>query len=132
MQPRSIALQILWWTEIIVSLRILLFFLPVLINKYISPQVAPSHIEDWGAVFLTFALLCYLLTGVLSLMGTRLWRLFHLLSVAVVVVMTLGFMQILSKANAPIKIAYFFPLIISVVIAVLVLLQKENKTAEKG
>jgi hypothetical protein len=129
MKQRSITLQILWWTEIIVSLRVLLFFLPVLINQYITPQIAPPRSEDWGIVFMTFAMLLYLLTGVSSLMGMRLWRFFHVLSCAVVAVMTWGYWQMLLQSGVEMKMVYIVPLVIAVVITIIVFWQREPKNS---
>ena len=62
MKANSLGLQILWWAEIVVGARALLFFVPVMINKWQMRGMSPYVLEDWCLWVVTFASLLYFLS----------------------------------------------------------------------
>ena len=46
MNGKPVGLTILWWVEAIVSLRVMLFSAPVMINKYLAKSFTLSDLND--------------------------------------------------------------------------------------
>lgn len=116
MDGKSVGLKILCWSEVIISLRVLLFSIPVMINKYSAGRFSLSHIEDQFIGLLSLTAVLYFFVGILSLAGNALWRAAHLLAVVLVLSFTLASVKISGQALA-VENAYFsLPLLFSVIV----------------
>ena len=111
MKSNSLGLQILWWAEIVVSARALLFFVPVMISKWQARSLSPYVLEDWFLWVVTFAALLYFLIGIVSVLGHKLWRIFHAVAMLVVVLLTFGSWNISHQQQVPLPFFCFFPTI---------------------
>ncbi len=116
MGGNSLKLKILWWTEVIISARALMFFVPVLIDTYLTKGFVPGLLDHLFMVVAAFAALFYLFIGFISLLGHKLWRLFHFVGVLVVASLTAGLCHVVRQARMPVKFIYFVPVILAVMI----------------
>lgn len=119
MGGNSVGINILWWSETIIALRVLLFSLPVIINKSLAKTFVVSNINDRFIAVLTVAALFYCVVGVSSIFGHRYWKSVHLLAAIFTGVLTLGSIYILEQPATKIGVYYFTPIIFSVVIALI-------------
>lgn len=118
MPAKPLGLQMLWWAEIVVSARALLFLLPVMINKWQDQSLSPHSADDWFLWVATFASLFYLLVGIVALLGHRLWKMFHYVAALVVVALTAGLVNKTVENHAAVNSAYWFPLIFAVIMTI--------------
>lgn len=109
MKSNSLGLQILWWAEIVVGARALLFLAPVMISKWQVRSVSPAAPEDWFLWVAMFAAALYFLIGIVSLLGHRLWRVFHAVAMVIVLLMTFGLWNISSRQQVPLPFFYLLP-----------------------
>jgi hypothetical protein len=116
MGGNSLKLKILWWAEVIISARALVFFVPVLIDKYLTKSFVQGLLDHLFIVVAAFAALFYLFIGIVSLLGHKFWRLFHFVGVAVVASLTAGLCDVVQRVHMPLKPVYFVPMIFAVVI----------------
>ncbi len=66
MKSNSLGLQILWWAEIVVGARALLFLIPVMISKWQIRSLSPSVLEDWFLWVVMAASALYFFIGIAS------------------------------------------------------------------
>ena len=118
MPQRSLAFIILGGIEIIVSLRVLFFCLPVLINNYRLHVFSSNIAADGFIVISTISSIVYLMVGLVTLLRYRLWRFFHYLAVIVIVILTLGLMKLIMGTPGAYSPVYFFPLIFSLAVLI--------------
>ena len=118
MATNSLALQMLWWAEIVVGARTLLFLVPVLISRWQEQNLLPSSVDDWFLRVAAFSSLFYLLVGVFSILGHRLWRFFHYLGLVLVGILTAGVMQVAARRQAPVYPAYWLPVVFALAMTV--------------
>lgn len=111
MKANSLGLQILWWVEIVVGARALLFFVPVMIHKWQTRSMSPHVLEDWFLWVATFAALLYFLIGIVSLAGHKLWRVFHAAAMVIVVLLTFGLWNISDQQRVALPLPYLLPAI---------------------
>lgn len=107
-------MKILWWAEVIISARALVFFIPVLIDKYLTRGLVPGLIDNLFIAVAAFAASFYLLVGIVSLLGHKLWRLFHWMGVIVVASLTAGLFYVVQEARMSFKFIYFVPVVLAV------------------
>lgn len=130
MEKKSVGLTILCWSEMIISLRVLLFSVPVMINKYSAGSMSLSNIEDQFIGILTLTAVLYFVVGLLSVTGNKFWSAAHLLAVVLVLLFTSASFKI-SGGTLTSKDAYFsLPLLFSVMVTTLAgILGRTKKTA---
>lgn len=109
MKANSLGLQILWWAEIVVGARALLFFVPVMISKGQIRSVSPYALEDWFMWVAAFASLLYFLIGIVSLLGHNLWRIFHVLAMLIVALLTFGLWNVSTRQQVSLPLFYLLP-----------------------
>ena len=109
MKANSLGLQILWWAEIVVGARALLFFVPVMISKWQLRSLSPYALEDWFMWVAAFASLFYFLIGIVSLLGHKLWRVFHAAAMLIVMLLTFGLWNISTQRQVSLPLLYLLP-----------------------
>lgn len=109
MKANSLGLQILWWAEIVVGARALLFFVPVMISKWQLRVLTPYALEDWFLWVATFASLLYFLIGIVSLLGHKLWRVFHAVAMLIVMLLTFGLWNMSAQRHIFFPLFYLLP-----------------------
>jgi len=117
-QNKSVGLKILSWGEIVVSARILLFCVPVFINKILEKSLYPEKVDDWFMVILATVALLYFILGIASITGYKLWRTFHYLVLVLVVFLTFGLLRQVAIDAVQLHWVYLSPVIFSVVVTV--------------
>ncbi len=126
MSKPSVGAIILWWMEAIVSIRVLLFTVPVLINKQMTALPEGFGGGEGFIVMITVAAALYLFTGLASIIGHKLGQVFHYLAAGVVVVMTAGLVIKSSGAAGGFHAGYLVPSIIAIVFSVLAFVLTKN------
>ncbi len=120
MEKKSVGLRILCWGEIVVSLRVLLFSLPVMINKNSAGSFSLDNLDDRFIGLLTLTAVLYFFVGVLAITGNKLWKAVHYLAVVLVLLFTLATVKVSGQALALESTGYYsLPLLFSVIITVL-------------
>ena len=109
MRANSLGSQILWWVEIVVGARALLFFVPVMISKWQLRSLPAYALEDWFMWVATFASLLYFLTGIVSLLGHKLWRIFHAVAMFIVMLLTFGLWNMSTQRQVSLPLSYLLP-----------------------
>lgn len=109
MKSNSLGLQILWWAEIVVGARALLFLAPVMISKWQVRSLSPAALEDWFLWVAMFASVLYFFIGIVSLLGHRLWRVFHAVAMVIVLLLTFGLWNISGRQQVPLPFFYLLP-----------------------
>ncbi len=113
MQNKSIGANILWWCEVIISARVLLFTLPVLINQKISGN-AITGLEGCYIIVITLSACVYLSVGLSAIFGHKLSSMFHYIAAGLVFLMTIGMMSKSSTADGSMSLIHFIPLIFAI------------------
>ena len=130
MEGKSVGLRILCWSEAIVSLRVLLFTIPVMINRNSSGAFSMSNLDDRFMAVLSLTAILYFLAGILAISGYKLWKAAHILAVVLVALATMATVKV---AGAPLTSAnayYASPLLFAVIVTVLAgILGKTKKAA---
>ncbi len=130
MEGKSVGLRILCWCEMIVSLRVLLFTIPVMINKNSAGTFAMANLDDRFMVVLSLTAVVYFLAGVLAISGNKLWRAAHILAVVLVGLATIATVKVSGAALSSCNSYYALPLLFAVILTVLTaILGKTKKTA---
>jgi hypothetical protein len=116
----------MWWAELVIALRVLLFTIPVFFNKFLDPTPPSASLDERFILILTFTAVYYFLTGLMSLMGLRFWRTLHF--IAVLFTLLLAVMAGSLNPPGPIPGAgmgmhFYYPFIFAVIIAVFTLYQ---------
>ncbi len=124
MAQKSLGLMILWWAEVVIGARALLFFIPVLINKCLARSFSPAVMEDRFIAVAALTALLYFVVGIVSLGGNKLWRLFHYLAAALTVLGTVGLYSPLAQTHTPPAWGYFVPVLAAVVMTLSVCSRK--------
>ena len=119
MGKKSVGLTILCWSEIIISLRVLLFSIPVIINKNSAGSFSLSNLEDQFIGILSLTAVLYFVVGIMSIAGNKLWKAAHLLAVVLVLSFTLASVKISGQALGPENAYFSLPLLFSVIVTVL-------------
>ena len=119
MEKKSVGLTILCWSEIIISLRVLLFSIPVMINKHSAGALSVSSIEDQFIGILSLTAVLYFLVGIMSITGNKFWKAAHLLAVVLVLSFTLASVKISGQRIASQNAYFALPLLFSVIATVM-------------
>ena len=130
----SMRLTILFWAEIILSARILLFTVPVLIQKGQNNVIPGAGGGERLMIFLTFVALLYFMTGLLSVLKNRRWRFFHFLVagwIALVTVWMIKDLSLVAQQGGGVFI-YYLPVMVSAAIVMMVLCSKEKSPQAKA
>ncbi len=130
MKNQSIGPQILAWAEVIVSVRVLLFTLPVLLDKKMSGAAAAMGANDWFMILLTLSALLFVAIGLMSVLKNKSSAAVHIVAVVLIGVMTAVLMNRLSTTNLITSPAYFLPAGVAVVMTVLAFIL--NKKVQSG
>ena len=109
MKANSLGLQILWWAEIVVGARALLFLIPVMISKWQLRGLSPYALEDWFMWVAAFASLFSFLIGIVSLLGHKLWRIFHVVAMLIVTLLTFGLWNMSTQRQVSPPLLYLLP-----------------------
>jgi len=115
MNGKSIGLIILWWCEAIIAVRVLLFSVPVIINKSLAKSFLLSGLNDRFIVVITVTALLYFIVGVASIFGYRYWKAIHYLAAVFTLLLTVGSLSILGRPSDIVGLYYFFPIFVSTV-----------------
>ena len=130
MSKNPVGLIILWWSETIISLRVLLFSMPVMINKYSSGHFSLSNMDDRFMALLSLTALLYFVVGILSISGFKFRQGIHYAAVIVVLLLTVGSLYLSNQLVTKTDPYYFLPLLFSVVIIALAgILRKTKQSA---
>jgi hypothetical protein len=130
MEKKSVGLTILCWSEVIISLRVLLFSIPVMINKNSAGNFSLSVLEDQFIGILSLTAVLYCIVGIMAIMGNKLWRAAHLLAVVMVLCFTLASAKISGQALGSENTYFALPLLFSVIVTVFSgILGRTKKTA---
>lgn len=115
MNKPSVGVTILLWMEAIVSARVLLFTIPVLINKQMIELPQDAGANDWFIVLLTVTAVLYLAVGLVSIIGNKLVHVIHFLAAGAVLVMTIGLVMQSSGSANGLNVGYFIPSVVAIV-----------------
>ena len=125
MNKKAIGLQILWWSELVISLRVLLFSIPVIINRNMAQSFVASNPGDTFIILITIAAVLYFIAGVMAVAKLKSWKFLHYLIFIVIVTGTLVPLVLLSKETV-VGLQFFLPLLISIIVTMLaVILDKK-------
>ena len=109
MDQRSFVLKILLVAEAVVSARFLLFSIPGVISRMSLQTASIPNMEDRFLSLISILALLYLVISVTSLLGLKMWRLFHYLGAAAALVLTIVFLNSFSVNRSTFKLFYFLP-----------------------
>lgn len=118
MQQKTVGLLIILWVQVVVCARILLFTVPVLINKYARQVVPAEPVADAFMVFITTFSFLYLGVGIASLIRRKVVRTFQYAGCALTAFLTAAFFIAAGQSSGPFLAYYFLPLIFSVFAAI--------------
>jgi hypothetical protein len=119
MNGKSVGLIILWWSEVIISVRVLLFSIPVMISKYSAKSLSLSDPDSLFMAMITVTALVYFAVGIISISGYRFWRAAHYMAAALIILLTAGALYTTAQPPAGAGAHYFLPLLFSVIFTVL-------------
>jgi CheY-like chemotaxis protein len=120
-------LKILLWGELILSLRILMFTVPVLINTKMQTGAILSGLQHNFIIVLTGIAFIYFVIGLVSLLGSSLYMMFHIIAALAVAMIMAAFYQ----KSSP-TLYYYLPAFWAVMFSVLVNLFRKNTGAWKS
>ncbi len=125
MGKQSLGIKVLIWTEVVVALRILLFIIPTMVNKFLVHRIG-FEVSDWFLFLLSMVSLFYLIVGVASLLGTPLWQIFHYVVTLVICCLTGIGLWKLSSLSLPVNFYNYIPAICSIVISLFIFSCKDK------
>jgi len=112
---KSVGLTIVWWVEAIISLRAMLFSIPVMLNKYLAKSFVLSDLNDRFIAIMTATALLYCLVGIASILGLRYWKAAHYLAMIAAFLLTLGSLYAFDQPQASVSLNYFAPVIFATI-----------------
>ena len=116
MERKSVGLNILWWVEAVISLRVLLFTAPVLANKWMGKSLTVSAVDDQLILVLTITAVYYLVIGAVSIIGFAYWKVLHFLGVVFIFILTVGSFNAAGQELASLGLFYYSPIIFSALV----------------
>ena len=119
MNGKSVGLTILWWVEAIISIRVLLFSVPVIINKYLEKSFALSDLNDRFIAVMTATALLYGVVGIISILGFKYWKATHYLAVILTFAFTVGSLYCFDQPSSTVDLNYFAPVVFAMVLTAL-------------
>ena len=118
MKPQNIVLRVFWWAEIILAARILLFFLPITIKHLFAHSSSMNFAIDFFVLLVTFGALLFLVAGIASVLGSRLWRFWHYWAAALIFLLTSNLYHLIKTTGAELSLYYFYPVLFSSLIGI--------------
>jgi len=119
MNGKPVALMITWWVETIVSVRVLLFSIPVLISQCSSESFSLNDLNDRFIAVMTATAVLFFLAGIVSILGVRMWKAVHILALIGVLAVTFGLPATAAEAAPSAGANYFAPALLAAVFTVL-------------
>lgn len=113
MDGKSVGLKILFYAEAIVAIRVLLFSIPVMINKYSANSFLLSDLNDSFIAVMTVTALLHLIVGVVSILGFRSWKAIHYSAAIFTLIITAGSLRIVNQSSVSANLYYFSPILFS-------------------
>jgi len=130
MNGKSVGLIIVWWIEAIISLRVLLFSIPVMINKYLAKSFALSDLNNRFIAVLTVTALIFFGVGIVSILGFKNWKALHYLAAIIALLLTVGSLYMMNQPLGTVDTYYFYPILFAnLVVLLIVILGRATKTA---
>ena len=129
MERKLIALKIFLWAEVIMAARVLLFSIPVLLNKTMLASFSAADMRDWLLLVITFTAVFHLMAGLTAVMRQRFWLFSHYLACVLVIALTVGLSSELAFLKKSTDVFYFYPAVTSMGIVLLVTFM--NKLVKK-
>jgi len=111
MNGKSVGLTIVWWIEVIISLRVLLFSIPVIISKSLEKSFALSDLNDRLIAVMTITAVLYCIVGITSILGLRQWKVAHYLAAILTFALTAGSLYAFDQPPATVDLNYFAPFV---------------------
>jgi len=115
MNAKSVGLTIMWWVEAIISLRVMLFSIPVILNKYLAKSFILSDLNDRFIAVMTITALLYCTVGIASILGFRYWKAAHYLAMIATFLLMMGSLYAFDQPQASVSLNYFAPIIFATV-----------------
>lgn len=119
MNGKSVGLTILWWVEAIISIRVLLFSIPVMLNKYLAKSFELSDLNDRYIAVMTVTALLYGIVGIISIFGFRFWKMTHYLAAILTFALTVGSLYSFDQPAQTVNLIYFAPFIVATILTAL-------------
>lgn len=119
MNEKSVGLTIVWWSETIISLRAMLFSIPVMINKCLEKSFTLSDLNDRFIAVMTATAFMYCIVGIVSILGFRYWKVTHYLAMTATFVLTVGSLYVFDQPQTSVSLNYFAPVIFATVVTAL-------------
>ncbi len=119
MNGKSVGLTIVWWVEAVISIRVLLFSIPVMINKYLAKSFTLSDLSDRFIAVITLTAVLYVTVGIVSILGFRYWKVVHYLAAILTFVLTVGSLYAFDQPSATVGLNYFSPFVFALVFTTL-------------
>jgi len=119
MNAKSVGLTIMWWVEAIISLRVMLFSIPVILNKYLEKSFMLSDLNDRFIAVMTATALLYCIVGIASILGFRYWKVTHYLAMIATFVLTVGSLYAFDQPQASVSLNYFVPVVFATAVTAL-------------
>jgi len=119
MREKSVGLTVVWWMETIVSLRVLLFSIPVLLNKNLANSFVLSDLNDRFIAVLTTTALLYCIVGIASILGFKFWKATQYIAMIAALLLTVGSLYVFDQPSASVSWNYFTPVIFATVVTAL-------------
>jgi len=116
---KSVGLTILWWGEAIISIRVLLFTVPVILSKYLEESFALSDLDDRFIAVMTGTALLYVIVGIVSILGFRHWKTTHYLAVILTFALTVGSLYYFDQPSQTVDLIYFAPVVFAMIFTAL-------------
>lgn len=120
MQKESMGLKIVWWIESIIAIRVLLFTVPVLINKCSAKDLYFDRVSDWFMLIITFVAFLHFLGAIAAFGKHKLWKAFHYLTAVIAIVLSFALVRLIVAKGVLMDPVYFFPVAFSLIIIVLI------------
>ncbi len=126
MKHKSLGIKIFLFCELVVACRILLFEIPISVNKFFGTRITDLSNTDRFQAIIVFVSIFYLVAATAALLGHTFWRQLHYLTTALAAVLTLAFFVILQQQGQPFYSFYYLPIIGSVLTSWVVFFYREN------
>jgi len=122
MNKKPMIVTIFLWVEMILAARVLLFTIPVLISKNLMNTMSSINAQDWFILTATIISLMFFVVALSSVLGHKLWKIFHLVALVTSLLLTLGLVNRVMVVNEPVAMIYLAPFIVALFFTVVVIL----------
>ncbi len=123
---KTLGIKIFLFCELVVASRILLFEIPMSLDKFFGAKVTALSEADRFQAIIVFVSLFYLVAATAALLGHSMWRLLHYLTTGLAVVLTLAFNFNLQQSGQVFHSYYYLPVICSVLTSWAVFFYRKN------